>query len=218
MRKEIIFGLIIFFFVGTMDVLAVGFQNSSFETGNFDYWTVQGIVSVIAGDNYVSSPSDGNYMALISIPGNPPDYAGGGYVYDNFISQKIDASVGRISFWYNLFTTDYDYDRPAFMVKINGQNIFSVNAEDVLYEWQYPVYYTGWTLFSYDLSAYMGLVDIAIYAGNTDDNYYNSWVYVDQFFPGEIQSQAPVPEPPTFLAFFSFLVVCFWCKLLKNYY
>ncbi len=200
MRRGIVFWLMVLLFMGAVKAWAIGFQNPSFETGDFAYWTTGGIVSVITGNSYVSSPKDGNYMALISMPGNPPDYAGGGYVYENYISQRIDASVGQISFWYNLFTTDYDYDQPAFMVKINGQEVFSIDAEDVLDEWQDPVYYTGWTLFTYDLSSYTGLVDVAIYAGNTDDNYYNSWAYIDCFSPQEIFSpQAPIPEPATAL-------------------
>jgi len=213
MKKGVVFGLMGFFLMVAVKAWAIGFQNPSFETGDFAYWTTGGIVSVISGDSYVSSPKDGNYMALISMPGDPnQDYSGGGYVYDNYISQQIDASVGQISFWYNLFTTDYDYDRPAFMIKINDQEVFSLNAEDVLYEWQDPVYYTGWTLFTYDLSSYTGLVDIAIYAGNTDDNYYNSWAYIDYFSPQEISSpQAPVPEPATVLLLLgAFPALHFW--------
>jgi hypothetical protein len=66
------------------------FQNAGFETGDFDYWQANGIVSIITGDDYVSSAYDGSYMALISMPGDPnDDYSGGGNVYNNYISQNI---------------------------------------------------------------------------------------------------------------------------------
>lgn len=176
------------------------FQNAGFETGDFSFWSTNGTVSVITGDNY-ASPYEGNYMALISMPGNPPDYSGGGYLYDNYIQQTIDAFDGYISFWYNFFTTDYDYDNPGFVVKINDIQVFSLNANnDNLsdFDGSGTVYYSDWTLFQYDVSSYSGEITITIYAGNTNNNDLNSWVYIDNFSPNAPQNPpAPIPEPAT---------------------
>ncbi len=171
------------------------FQNAGFETGNFNFWDTGGIVNVITGDSYVTSPYEGRYMALISESGTSPNYSGGGYRDDNYIKQTIDAFTGYISFRYNFFTTDYDYDNPGFIVKINGTKVYSLNANDTsLIEFNDPVYYSGWKQFQYDISGYTGSVELAIYAGNTDNNDFNSWVYIDDFSPN---APAPVPEPAT---------------------
>ena len=176
------------------------FQNAGFEEGDFDFWDTGGIVSVITGDSYVTSPYEGSYMALISEPGSSPDYSGGGYRDNNYIEQTIDPFNGFISFWYNFFTTDYDYDNPGFVVKINGTEVYSLNANDSsLTELNDPVYSSGWRQFQYDISGYTGSVELAIYAGNTDNNDFNSWVYIDDFSPNAPQNPppAPVPEPAT---------------------
>ncbi len=176
------------------------FQNSGFETGDFSFWNAVGIVDVITGDSYVNSAYEGNYMALISIPGTPPDYSGGGYRDDNYIKQTIEAFNGYISFWFNFFTTDYDYDNPGFVVKINDTEVFSLNAnDDSLQEFNDPIYSSGWRQFQYDISSYIGDIELAIYAGNTDNNDFNSWVYIDGFSPNAPQnpSPAPIPEPAT---------------------
>ena len=193
--KNLILFLSIFIFL-LFSVPSFGleyFQNAGFETGNFNFWGTNGTVSVITGDSYVTSPYEGSYMALISTPG----MSGGGYRDDNYIEQTIDPFNGYISFWYNFFTTDYDYDNPGFVVKINGTQVYSLNANDednVTERYNDDVYYTGWRQFQYDISGYTGSVELAIYAGNTVDTYKNSWVYIDDFSPN---APAPVPEPAT---------------------
>ena len=175
------------------------FQNAGFETGDFSFWEYGGIASVIQGDGYVPAPHEGNYMALISLPGSPPDYAEGGFRNENYIKQDIDAFDGSISLWYNFFTTDYDYDNPGLLITVDGAPVFSLNANDMnLVEFADPVYSSGWQEFSWDLSGYSGSVELAIFAGNTDYNDFNSWVYVDDISP-KAPPASPVPEPTTAL-------------------
>ena len=187
--------------VGCNLALGLGFQNAGFENGNLDYWDSNGIVSVISGDTYVDSAYNGDYMALISMPGD-----GGGYVENNYISQSIDASSGTISFWYNVFTADWEDDKPGFEVKINGNSEFTIDADCTCFTDKYSddIWYTGWQQFTYDISSYTGSVEIAIYAGNTDDDNYNTWAYIDLFTPEDASgpptpTPSPVPEPGTLL-------------------
>jgi len=172
------------------------FQNPGFETGDLSFWDANGIVSVIKGDSYVSSPYEGTYMLLLSKPGDE----GGGYLTDNYINQKIDAKdVDTISFWYNFFTADYDNDHPGFKVTINNNSVLFIDADNSsLIEVNDPIYNSGWLEFSYDVSSYSGELEVSIYAGNTVDNKLNSWVYLDAFSPNQPSTETnPVPLPAT---------------------
>lgn len=81
----------------------------------------------------------------------------------------------------------------------SGAPVFSLNANDMdLVEFADPVYSSGWQEFSWDLSGYSGSVELAIFAGNTDYNDFNSWVYVDDISP-KAPPASPVPEPTTAL-------------------
>jgi len=185
--------LVLIFLVDTAFGVS-GFQNAGFEDGDLAFWNASGNVSISSGDIY-TSPHEGSYMALLSSPG----YSDGEYIYDNHMGQDIDAQASTISFWYNFFTMDYDYDVPGFAVAINGNDVFSINAIDVGIEYSDPIWMTDWQQFSYDISSYEGTVSLAIYAGNSDDmggngdNSYNSWAYIDFAEP----IFHPIPEPCT---------------------
>lgn len=174
------------------------FQNAGFEDGDLGFWNVSGVCTISNGDIY-STPYEGSYMALLSSSAEH----GGGYVFDNYMSQDIDAEAGTISFWYNFFTRDYDYDIPGFSVKINASEVFWLDAADAGIEYADPIWMTDWQQVSLDISGYTGAVTLSIYAGNSDDmgtdndNNYNSWAYIDSAEP----IFTPIPEPTTIVLF-----------------
>ncbi|MEW5801629.1 MAG: hypothetical protein AB1847_05930 [bacterium] len=207
MKKFVLVSLLLGFILsaGRVQATSTGFQNAGFEDGNLQFWNPSGVVTISEGDDF-TRPFEGRYMAMISSPAKN----GGGYVYDNYLSQDLDTSIGTISFWYNFFTRDYDLDDPGFALSINNSDIFSLRASDADVEYHDPVWTTGWRQFSYDLSALSGTitVNLSIFGGNTgsgggdDDNTLNSWVYIDSaepvFTPGPA---APIPEPGTMALF-----------------
>lgn len=163
--------------------------NGGFETGILDSWTKAGNVSVLSA-NTVSdatpsatvtvTPVEGTYLVRIGNTSDP-----GNYVWENRLMGSFDDGVKSLSLQYRFFSRDWgaDWDNPGFFIRLNGQEIFKLNSQaanpgnstDGLAR------YTDWSEFYYDLSNHTdSKINLAIYAGNTNDESYQSWAYVDK--------------------------------------
>ena len=169
--------------------------NGGFETGDLTGWAYGGQAGVQADVVY-----DGTYAAWVgTVDYNQDDVndftnetGSEGYT-NNWISQTVDVTgMTSLEFWYNFYTWDYEsYDEPGFEIQINGTTLLNINAADIDTTGDgVSLDSTGWTLFAYDLTGYNeATLDLTIYAGNTGDSKYQSWVYID--------NTAPVPVPST---------------------
>lgn len=136
--------------------------NGNFTSG-LTGWTTAGDVAIVNG------------VAKIGSDSSDPDYEGN-YVWENRLMQSFDAGAKTLGISYDYHTTDTrSYDDPGFLIRLNGQEIFSKAAASVTDG------STGWQQFLYDLSAYSpadGKLNLAIYAGNTGDKTEQSWAFV----------------------------------------
>ena len=130
--------------------------NGNFET-NLNGWTTAGDVSFSAGKVLIGKISGDD----------------GKQVWENRLMQSFDSGAKTLSFDYDFHTLDSFYDMPGFFARLNGQQIFSLDAASAN---------SGWQTFNYDLSNYADgqKLNLAIYAGNTGDTDYQSWAFIDK--------------------------------------
>ncbi len=140
-------------------------SNGNFVSGLTD-WTTAGDVIVSGG------------MAKIGSDSSDPNYEGN-YVWENRLMQSFEAGTKTLGLQYDFHTYDGSvFDDPGFLIRLNGQEIFSLAASDV------SGGSTGWQQFLYDLSDYSpadGKLNLAIYSGNTLGKVNQSWAYVTGF-------------------------------------
>ncbi len=94
----------------------------------------------------------------------------GKQVWENRLMQSFNSGAKTLSVNYDFHSLD-NHDDPGFMIRLNGQQIFSLDSLN-----------TGAGIFNYDLSNYPDgqKLNLAIYAGNTGDSENQSWVYIDK--------------------------------------
>ncbi len=179
--------------------------NGNFETGTLAGWDYEGQVGIAS--DVVHSGSYSAWVGTVDIDGDDfNDYTGDigtmGYT-NNRLSQNVDVTgATALELWYNFYTWDYDYyDDPAFVVELDGNEVFSLSAGDL----DPSVYgngmldFTGWEKLTVPLTAYSGVVSFDIYAGNTEDEEVPPWVSID-----DVTLRYPmVPEPASGLLFLS---------------
>lgn len=201
MKKRLLVSLVTgLFLIGIVGVASAVPINGGFETGDLTGWDSNGQAGV-----QTDIVHDGSYAAWIGTvdfdQNDSNDFTGEtgteGYT-NNWISQTFDvAGMDEFNLWYNFYTWDYvDWDDPGFEIQINGQSELTISAGDISPTNDGDLDSTDWTLFTYDLSNYsQSTLELAIYAGNTEDANVQSWVYIDA------TPNAPVPEPATMLLF-----------------
>lgn len=174
--------------------------NPGFED-DFTGWTTGGNTSVVSGAklsgvNFI--PFSGNKMGALTLP------AMTGSVLDNYIYQNmvIAENENYLNLYYNFWTYDEaPFDNPAFMVTINGMTKFSVSAGDIGDGTPGRLDYTGWQLYSIDISEYYApdprpaTIRIAFHAGNTGDNQFPSGAFIDGLSITRTPQAVPVPIP-----------------------
>jgi hypothetical protein len=175
--------------------------NGGFENG-LDGWTSFGNAGVvttanIGGETFL--PYSGEKMGAIGYP------AMTGFLWENGLSQGVPLGPhdNYLVFYYNFWTFDEaPFDSPGFTVQINGSPVFSIGAGDVGDCVVEPPDFTGWRMFSFDVSGYYSedplrplTLQLLFNAGNTGDNQYPSGVFLD----GIRLQENPVPIPPTFV-------------------
>lgn len=152
--------------------------NGNFATGDTAGWTAAGNVQVLSSDDISNptttiTPQTGSFMARIGNPDDP-----GTFVWENRLMQSFDSGAKSLSVHYNFWSRDLDWDLPGFFIRLNGREIFRQNdlRSDLV-----NAATTGWQQFIYDLSNFSDpKVNLAIYAGNTNDTLTQSWVYIDE--------------------------------------
>ncbi len=114
------------------------------------------------------------------------EYATENYL-DNYIQQTIDAD--RFSLSYNFFTwdgydADYQNDTPGFSIHVDGLEIYAITSNEISTDsWEAETLdASGWQEFSYEFDV-QGTHTITLYAGNTEDDVYQSWVMIDELSP-----------------------------------
>jgi len=169
--------------------------NGDFESG-LTGWTKAGKVVVLSTDTIndaapssavTVTPVSGLNMVVIGKPTHSTDEddaTSGNYVWENRLMGSFDSGVKSLSLQYNFFTRDFSpFDNPGFFVRLNGQEIFKLNtlSANPTDENDGLAYNTGWSEFYYDLSNHNdSKVNLGIYGGNTGDQDYQSWVYIDE--------------------------------------
>jgi hypothetical protein len=141
-------------------------------------WSVSGDVSVVESDSGVV-PTDGLKMVRVG-----EDKETGNYCQTNSLTQEIPNTSRNLSFWYNFFTKDrHGFDQPGFSVWLDNRMIFQLSAGDVVSS-------TGWKQFFYLLppndTNENSLLTLTFQAGNTGDELFPSWVYLDRVSTGDV--------------------------------
>jgi hypothetical protein len=194
---------------------------SSWEwTGNYAATSGVGIMDEF-GTTTVFTPYGGSgQMASLT------HVSKSGYVWENTVSQNValTADDDYFNFYFNFWTLDEgNYD--AFLVEINDETIFKINAENIGDDTLGTLDSTGWVPLSIDVSSYYAAggrtpnIRLSFKAGNTNDDTYASGVFIDQaiiagaplsdawiYSPGDTDPIPPVPVPTSLLFLFSGLV------------
>lgn len=182
-------------------------ENSGFEEGvdEFDVptdWDDAGGDMEVTGEDEIYDPDDGislletvsprtgDYMAKI---GRQEDF--GNYYEYNYLSQTFPNEGKNLSFWYNFYTFDYDFDQPGLAVSLsygsNTKQIFQMWAEDIGTDRiGGELGNSGWQQYFYDIShidnePYTEFT-LDFYAGNSIDDVFQSWLYLDQVTTDEL--------------------------------
>lgn len=142
--------------------------------------------------NDIPGTEDNDNMAVVRPSTALSGYDADGYeLYYSSLSQEIPNSAKTLSFWYNFLTTDASiFDSPGFLVFLNGQEIYQLWADDINPDYYNALAASGWRKFYYDLSS----IDIGenpnltliFYSGNTIDQDFDSWVYLDKISTSDI--------------------------------
>jgi len=157
---------------------------SNGEFSGLSGWDYAGNVSTMYSDALTNTTAtvytpSGSSMVRLGVPTDTTP----AYTWESRIMQSFAAGAKSLSLMYNYFSRDYpSFDDPGFLVRLNGQEVFSTSAYTVNpsgysdQKWRS----TGWQTFTYDLSTYEGMINLAVSSGNTDDTSYQSWAYVDK--------------------------------------
>ena len=159
--------------------------NSGFEAG-LTGWTTQGDVSLLSSDSY-DSAYEGSLMVRL---GTPESFAGevsGNTVWTNKISQRLSPGTKNLSFMYNLYSFDTTgFDDPAIYVNLNDYAVYKLTASEI--DLGGNPNQSGWQQISFDLTGINDpVLEIIFYAGNTDDDQNQSWLYLDNITTSEAQ-------------------------------
>ncbi len=131
-------------------------------------------------DSYEIQAFAGSRMLII---GNTNDQIEGNNLFENNLGFVFPNNSKTISFYYNYYSADeYPFDDPGFIFSVNGNPIFQVASGDL--SGNNLVKSTGWKQFFYDISGREGDTNIEFFAGNTEDNFRQSWVYLDEIKTG----------------------------------
>ncbi|MFC1627069.1 OmpL47-type beta-barrel domain-containing protein [Patescibacteria group bacterium] len=158
--------------------------NETVVNGGFEYgatgWTRAGDVVYTAADTY-TSPHSGAYMARIG----DGDAFTGNEIWENKLTQQLTPGAKNLSFYYNFFSFDSDpFDNPGMVVRLNDYNVFYLSAGDID-TFGFPNS-SGWAQLSFDISQIDDpVLEIIFYSGNTEDEFNQSWVYIDNISTGE---------------------------------
>ena len=186
-------------------------QNADFETNDLAGWTTIGQVGVQADE--VQSGTYSAWLGTVDFDNdNINDYTNAASVNGNTangISQSIlvhTPAFTAIQVYYNFTTQDYDiYDDPGFQIFVDGTAVVTERAGDLSPADDGDIDSTGWLMFEIDLTGRVGdTVDLEIYAGNTDDELFQSWAYV------EVANVIPIP--PALVLFPSALLALGWVR------
>jgi hypothetical protein len=164
--------------------------NGDFANG-LTGWTTSGDVATKSSETITGAtpsasitvtPLEGTNMVRIGKTSG----VSGKMVWENRLMQSFDYGAKSLSLNYNLFSRDWGtYDDPAFFIRLNGQQIFasaSAAIDPLNQNNDGKARNTGWQKFYFDLSdlADAGKLNLALYAGNTNDTDNQSWVYIDK--------------------------------------
>ena len=179
---------------GTISQAIEQIDNGSFETGgSIANWAERGNVERLANE-FETISYDDDQMAKIGQSNHPSVDSGGNEVWLNGLGQSISSGSKNLSFWYNFYTYEYTpfFDEPGFSVVINGRSVFDIYAFDIdYYQGDYydsgyddstaDTYATGWQQTFIDLTQFGDTsLGMSFYAGNTGDEWNQSWVYLDK--------------------------------------
>jgi hypothetical protein len=153
--------------------------NGGFES-NLSGWTTQGKVTYKTA-NSDTSPYEG--VGMVKIGHNNP--TSGNEVWENKLAQQLQPGAKNLSFYYNFFSYDSgSYDDPGMVVRLNDYNVFYLSADDI--DTASSPNSSGWTQLSFDISQINDpVLEIIFYSGNTEDEYNQSWVYIDNISTSE---------------------------------
>ena len=174
-------------------VVSEQMEDNSFEASPaFDNWQQRGSVSQVgANQEFEANPYDGSLMARVGDTGDS-----GNEVWLNGLGQSINSGAKTLSFWYNFYSyDDLPFDAPGFSVVINGQEVFNLYAADIWnyysdtanYDSQADTNHTCWQKSYIDLTSFeTDFLGISFYAGNTNTELEQSWVYLDKVTTTEV--------------------------------
>lgn len=160
-----------------------GFENETLypweSTGEVITLNSQTITDSYPTDPLTVKPYQGKQMIRL---GN--DQSIGSYTWENRLMGSFDPGPKTISLYYNFFTRDVSFfDDPGFLIRLNGKEIFRLNtlSPNPNDEPDGSARSTGWKRFVYDLSDQTNeKINLSLLAGNTEDQFNPSWVYIDQ--------------------------------------
>lgn len=144
-------------------------------------WSKDLLITENVSDSWITSGYTSISDNIIKI-GYEEDSVGN-YVWENRVMQPINPGAKSLYFQYDFFTQDYSpFDDPGFFVRINGDEIFSLNtlAANPEDNTDGSIKNTGWKDFYFDLSRFNEPIDLIFYSGNTYDilSQLNSWVNI----------------------------------------
>ncbi len=199
-------------------VMAPGSSFGALVNGGFEDdflgWTIGGRAAVVteATIDIVSfDPFEGEKMAALSYPPKK------GFIYDNSIYQDVllEEDENYLNFSFIFWTFDEDpFDKPGFLLQINNETWFSLDAGDIGDGTPGTLDYTDWIGLSIPLGQYYNpsrplQVRISFHAGNTGDNAYPSGSFIDGLSLSENNLHPVVPIPGALLLFSSGLIGLF---------
>jgi|GEM_PF-2708058 hypothetical protein len=158
--------------------------NPGFEQG-LTGWSTSGDVNLISSDDYEASAYDGTNMVRL---GTPEAFAGeltGNTIWTNKITQQLSPGAKNFSFHYNLYSFDTSgFDDPAVFVNLNDFAVYKLTASEI--DTGGDPNQTGWQQISFNLENITDpVLEIIFYAGNTDDDQNQSWLYIDNLTTAE---------------------------------
>ncbi len=163
-------------------------ENGGFESG-LNGWETADTVETVSDDS-IGQPSGSPDLVITPFAGSSMakvgnwQYAGdnGNMVWENRLMQSISGGAKSLSLHYNYVSKDYAADNPGFFIRLNGNEVFETDYDDLSAPKDGDYHATGWKQFYYDLSDYADTenVNLAVYAGNTLDDQRQSLAYVDE--------------------------------------